>query len=131
MFQFFAKRYWFGQLIILFLKVDNLRLLKIYIMFFLPTRAKYRFFRVQLMEYIGGWRKFCTELLCFFITFLVTKNPFWSVLPPTYHWILLICVPTVQNRGKYTHLSWYVVDVSRSAEGRVFLFSHERLGRGL
>ena len=38
---------------------------------------------------------------------------------------------TVQNRGKYTHLGCYVVDVSRSAEGRVFLFSCERLGRGL
>ena len=38
---------------------------------------------------------------------------------------------TVQNRGKYTHLGCYVVDVSRSAEGRVFLFSCERLGSDL
>ena len=43
----------------------------------------------------------------------------------------MICVATVQNRGKYTHLGCYVVDVSRKAEGRVFLFSFERLGRGL
>ena len=35
--QFFAKSYWFGQLIILFQKVDTLRLLKIYIMFCLPA----------------------------------------------------------------------------------------------
>ena len=43
----------------------------------------------------------------------------------------MICVATVQNRGEDTHLGCYVVDVSRSAEGRVFLFSCERLGRDL
>ena len=42
--QFFSKSYWFGQLIILFQKVDTLRLLKIYIMFCLPAGAKYPFF---------------------------------------------------------------------------------------
>ena len=42
--QFFAKSYWFGQLIILFQKVDTLRLLKIYIMFCLPAGAKYPLF---------------------------------------------------------------------------------------
>ena len=39
--QFFSKSYWFGQLIILFQKVDTLRLLKIYIMFCLPAGAKF------------------------------------------------------------------------------------------
>ena len=42
--QFFTKSYWFGQLIILLQKVDNLGLLKIYIIFCLPTGAKYPFF---------------------------------------------------------------------------------------
>ena len=31
------------------------------------------FLMLQLMDYIGGWRKFHTEFVCFFITFLVTK----------------------------------------------------------
>ena len=39
--QFFVKSYQFRQLIILFLKVDTLRLLKIYVMFCPPARAKY------------------------------------------------------------------------------------------
>ena len=43
--QFFSKSYWFGQLIILFQKVDTLRLLKIYIMFCLPAGAIYQFFQ--------------------------------------------------------------------------------------
>ena len=73
--QFFSKSYWFGQLIILFQKVDTLMLLKIYIMFCLPAGAKYPFFfRIQLMDYVGGWRKFHAELVCSFITFLVTKE---------------------------------------------------------
>ena len=43
----------------------------------------------------------------------------------------MICIATVQNRGKDTHLGCYVVDVSRRAEGRVFLSYCERLGMGL
>ena len=104
-------------------------------MFCLPAGAKYPFFRLQRMDYIRGCRKFHTALVCFFITFLVIKKafkrPFDLLISPTYYWILLICVSTVQNQGKYTHLSFYVVDVSRSAEGRVFLFSCETLRRGL
>ena len=42
--QFVTKSYWFRQLIILFYKVDTLRLLKIYIMLCPPTRGKYPFF---------------------------------------------------------------------------------------
>ena len=72
--QFFSKSNWFGQLIILFQKVDTLWLLKIYIMFCLPPEAKYPFFWLQLMDYTGGWRKFHTELVCFFITCLVIKK---------------------------------------------------------
>ena len=41
----------------------------------------------------------------------------------------MICLATVQNRGKDTNC--YVVDVSGSAGGRVFLFFCERQGRGL
>ena len=44
-------------------------------------------------------------------------------------WLKSTLVATVQNRGKYAHLGCYVVDVSRSAGERVFLFSCERLGR--
>ena len=40
-------------------------------------------------------------------------------------------IAKVQNRAEDTHLGCYVVDVSRSAEGRIFLFSCEKLGRGL
>ena len=43
----------------------------------------------------------------------------------------MICIATVQNRGADTHLGCYVADVTRRAEERVFLFSCERLGRGL
>ena len=35
--QYFAKHYWFGQLVILFQKVDTSRLLKIHIIFCLPA----------------------------------------------------------------------------------------------
>ena len=45
--------------------------------------------------------------------------------------IRLLLNSFVQNREKYTHLCCHVVDVSRSAEGRVFLFCCERLGRSL
>ena len=57
-----------------FQKEDTLRLLKIYIMFCLPAGANTYFFRLQLMDYIGDWRKFHTELVYFFITFLMTKK---------------------------------------------------------
>ena len=33
--------------------IDTLRLPKIYIMFYLPAGAKYPFFRIQLMNYLG------------------------------------------------------------------------------
>ena len=61
----------------------------------------------------------------------VPLRAFWPVLSSAYYWILLICIATVPNRGKYTHLGCYVVDVSRSAEGKVFRFYCERLGRDL
>ena len=43
-------------------------------MFCLPAKQIPIFFRLQLMNYIEGWRKFHTEFVCFFITFLVTKK---------------------------------------------------------
>ena len=45
--QFLAKSHRFGQLIILFQKVDTLRLLKICILFFPPAGAKSSFFRLM------------------------------------------------------------------------------------
>ena len=45
---FFAKSYGFGQLIILFQKVDTLRSLKMYIMFCLPIGAKHPFFQAPV-----------------------------------------------------------------------------------
>ena len=49
--QYLEKSYQFGQLIILFQKVDTLRLLKIYVMFCPFAGAKYPIFRLQLMYY--------------------------------------------------------------------------------
>ena len=49
--QFLTQSYRFRQLITLFEKVDTLRWPAIYIMFCTPVRAKYLFFRVQLMDY--------------------------------------------------------------------------------
>ena len=43
----------------------------------------------------------------------------------------MICLATVQNRGKDTHYRFYVVDVSESGGGRIFLFSWEIVGRGI
>ena len=88
------------------------------------------------MDYIGGWRKFHAVLICFFITFfgdkkIAFKSPFGLYFYPFIIEYFLICVATVQNRGKDTHQGCYVVDISRSAERRVFLFSYERLWRGL
>ena len=54
--QFLAKSYRFRQLIILFQKVDTLRLLKIHIMFCPSAGAKYPFFRLQLLDYSGRKR---------------------------------------------------------------------------
>ena len=76
-------------------KVDTMRLLKIYIMFYLPTEAKYPFFRLQLMDCIRGWRKFHAEPVCFFQHFF-----FSPVLSSVYYWILFICLATVQNHIK-------------------------------
>ena len=136
-FDFFSQSYWVGLLIILFLKVDTPRLLKICIIFCLPAEVKYTFFSLQLMNYIGGWRKFHTKLVYFFDYFFGDKKifsePFWPAVSSAYSWILLICVARAwrKNWGKYTDLGCYVVDVFRSAEGRVSLLSCERLGRGL
>ena len=64
--QFLAKNYRFGQLTILFQKVDTTaRLLKIYIIMFCPpTKAKCRLFRLQLIYY------FYHLVLSFFYMFI-------------------------------------------------------------
>ena len=66
---------------------------------------------------------------------MTRKKAFESPFDLYFHQLIieffLICVATVQNRGEDTHLDYYAVDVSRSAEGRVFRFSCEILGRGL
>ena len=71
-FQFLTKSYHrFGQLIILFKKVNSQRLLKIYFMFCPPARAKYSFFSLQLRDFIlwslvtvsqSSWFICCLEL---------------------------------------------------------------------
>ena len=93
----------------------------------LPAGAKYKFFRIQLMDYMEGWRKFHTEYFSFFITFLVTKKrTFRTLLTCTFICLLLNSFDlrrySSNSRKLYT-LGCYVVDVSRSAEGRLFLFS--------
>ena len=72
--QCFAKSYSLRQLIILFSIVNTLRLLKIYVMFCPRAGAKYPFFRLQLIDYIGGWRKFHVEHVCLFIIFWWQRN---------------------------------------------------------
>ena len=85
-------------------------------MFCLPARAKYPFFRLELMDYIGGWRNFVQSLSAFLLLFwwqkIAFNRPFELYFPSVYYWILLICVATIRNRGKDTH---YVV-VSRYAK---------------
>ena len=81
---------------------------------------------------IGGWRKFHANPVCFFIVFCWQKIAFkssWHVLSSLCYWILLICPATIQNWEKiYTKT---VVDVSKGAGERVFLFFWERLKWGL
>ena len=85
-------------------------------MFCLPARAKYPFFRLELMDYIGGWRNFVQSLSAFLLLFwwqkIAFNRPFELYFPSVYYWILLICIATIRNRGKDTH---YVV-VSRYAK---------------
>ena len=44
-----------------------------YVLFTCQSKIQF-FFRLQLVNFIGGWRKFHKELVCFVITFLVTKK---------------------------------------------------------
>ena len=44
---------------------------------------------------VMSWRKFHADSVCFFITFVVTKKPFWPVLSSVLYRILLICLATV------------------------------------
>ena len=54
-------------------------------MFFLPARAKYPFFRLQLMDYIRGWRNFHAEPACFLLLFGDKKIAFKSPFDPYFH----------------------------------------------
>ena len=58
--QFLTESYWFRQLITLFLKVDILRLLKIYIIFCALAGAKYSFFLGSsswtILHWVNGLR---------------------------------------------------------------------------
>ena len=102
--QFFTKSYRFTQLIILFLNVSILRLLKIYIIFCFPAGAKYHFFRPQLINYIGGWRKFHKELVWFFITFWWQKKFLRALLTCTFICLLLssLDLHSYSLRKRYT-----------------------------
>ena len=73
-----------------FSKLDTLRLLRNSILFCLPAGAKYLFFfSLQLMDYIGDWKKFYANPVCFFITFLVTKICFESPFDLYFHLFLI------------------------------------------
>ena len=72
--QLFAKSYWFGQLIILFQNVGTLRLLKVYIVLFTRWSKIPIFFRLQLMECIGGWPVISSAYYC--ILFMIGHS--WS-----------------------------------------------------
>ena len=77
---------------------------------------------------------FIQSLSAFFLLFWWQKIAFKSPFDLYFHPLIIEFfwfAQLVQNREKYTHLGCYVVDASRSAEGRVFLFSSERLGRCL
>ena len=77
--QFLAKSYRFGQLIILFQKVDTLRLLKIHNIFSLPAGAKYPFFQAPA----HGLKCFLQNYLFFkfnVISFLSVKISFRRIL---------------------------------------------------
>ena len=66
--QFLVKSYWFRQLIIIFQKVDTLRLLKFYIMFCLLPRC-------QISVFLGSnsWTKFLGPMESLICKYLETK----------------------------------------------------------
>ena len=66
--QFLVKSYWFRQLIIIFQKVDTLRLLKFYIMFCLLPRC-------QISVFLGSnsWTKFLGPMESLISKYLETK----------------------------------------------------------
>ena len=72
--QFFAKSYWFGQLIILFQKVDTLRLLKIYIMFCLPAEQIPVFLGSSSWAIFEVEENFIPNLFAFLLLFWWQKN---------------------------------------------------------
>ena len=74
--QFFSKSYWFGQLIILFQKVDTLRLLKIYIMFCLPAKQIPIFLGSSSWTILEVEENFIPNLFAFLLLFWWQKNSF-------------------------------------------------------
>ena len=99
-------------------------------MFCLLTGAKCSFFQAPAHELNWRFKKIsCRTCLLFYYFFGDKKKLLRPVASSAYYRILLICIATVQNQGE--NLGCYVLDVSRSAQGRVFLFSCERLGRSL
>ena len=73
---FFAKSYWFGQLIIRFQKVDTLRLLKIYIMFCLPAEQIPIFLGSSSWTILEFEENFIPNLFAFLLLFWWQKNSF-------------------------------------------------------
>ena len=72
--QFFSKSYWFGQLIILFQKVDTLRLLKIYIMFCLPAEQIPIFLGSSSWTILEVEENFIPNLFAFLLLFWWQKK---------------------------------------------------------
>ena len=85
--QFSAKSYRFGQFTILFWNVDTLRLLKIYITFCSPARAKYSFFLAS-----SSWTILVSTVSLFLFCSLLT----WRWHQVTVRFLMI----TRQNRYK-------------------------------
>ena len=72
--QSFDKSHRFGQLIILFQKVGTLRLLRIYIMYYLPAGAKYPFFQAPAHGLYLRLKKISHRAWLLFYYFLHNKK---------------------------------------------------------
>ena len=121
--QFFAKTCGFREPITLFQKVDPLRLLKIYIMFCPPARAKCPFFQAPTHGIYWRLKKIsCRACLLFYYFFGGKKQLSKALLTCTFIRLLLnyFDLPScsLKLRKRYTFI--FVVDVSRSAGARGF-----------
>ena len=100
-------------------------------MFCLPAGAKYPFSQA-LAHGLYSWLKkvSCRACLLFYFFFYDNKQLLKALLPCTFILLLLNSFDLLSFSSKLRKRYTYT-DESRSAGGRIFLFSCERLGRGL